>query len=121
MSLQGGEKDFLINFAKLTKRDGAFIVSRKKIKNFKLSDLKGKTTIGGRKGGMPEMTFEWALKNNNIDPKKFSPYLIRNKISLIKTYSSAMMISKEENDDENCNVDGYADCPLHDGRQSTWR
>lgn len=65
-----GEKDYLINFAALTKRDGSFLVSRKKYNNFKLDDLKGKTVIGGRKGGMPEMTFEWALKQNGIDPKK---------------------------------------------------
>ena len=65
-----GEEDYLINFARLTKRDGSFLVSRKKIDNFKLEDLKGKTVIGGRKGGMPEMTFEWALKQNGIDPKK---------------------------------------------------
>lgn len=65
-----GEKDYLVNFSALTKRDGSFIVSRKKIKNFKLDDLKGKDVIGGRKGGMPEMTFEWALKSSNIDPKK---------------------------------------------------
>lgn len=65
-----GEKDYLVTFAGLTKRDGSFLVSRKKIDNFKLSDLKGKYVIGGRKGGMPEMTFEWALKQNGIDPKK---------------------------------------------------
>ena len=65
-----GEKDYLVNFARLTKRDGAFLVSRKKYKNFKLSDLKGKKVIGGRKGGMPEMTFEWALKKNGINPKE---------------------------------------------------
>ena len=65
-----GEKDYLINFARLTKRDGSFLVSRKKYDNFTLEDLKGKTVIGGRKGGMPEMTFEWALKENGIDPKK---------------------------------------------------
>lgn len=65
-----GEKDYLINFAALTKRDGSFLVSRKKYNNFTLNDLKGKTIIGGRKGGMPEMTLEWALKENNIDPKK---------------------------------------------------
>lgn len=35
-----------------------------------LDDLKGKDVIGGRAGGMPEMTFEWALKEHNIDPKK---------------------------------------------------
>lgn len=65
-----GEKDYLVNFARLTKRDGAFLVSRKKYNNFTLDDLKGKTVIGGRKGGMPEMTFEWALRQNNIDPNK---------------------------------------------------
>ena len=64
-----GEKDYPMTFAGLTKRDGSFIVSRKKINNFKLEDLKGKYIIGGRIGGMPEMTLEWTLKQNNIDPK----------------------------------------------------
>ena len=64
-----GEKDYLINFAALTKRDGSFLVSREKYDNFTLGDLKGKKIIGGRKGGMPEMTLEWALKQNGIDPK----------------------------------------------------
>ena len=66
----GGEKDYLKTFAQLTQKDGSFIVSRKKIENFSLNDLKNKTIIGGRKGGMPEMTLEWVLKQNNIDPKK---------------------------------------------------
>ena len=66
----GGEKDYLQVFAALTKRDGAFLVSREKIDNFTLDDLRGKTVIGGRKGGMPEMTFEWALREVNIDPTK---------------------------------------------------
>lgn len=64
-----GEKDYLVNFAGLTKRDGSFIVSRKKIENFTLNDMKGKYVIGGRKGGMPEMTFEYTLKENGINPK----------------------------------------------------
>lgn len=66
----GGEKDYLKTFAQLTQKDGSFIVSREKIDNFKLDDLKGKTVIGGRAGGMPEMTFEYALKQNGIDPRK---------------------------------------------------
>ncbi len=66
----GGEKDYLKTFAQLTQKDGSFIVSRKKIENFSLNDLKNKTIIGGRKGGMPEMTLEWVLKQNNIDPRK---------------------------------------------------
>lgn len=67
---KNGEKDYLKTFAQLTQKDGTFIVSRKKIDNFKLDDLKGKTVIGGRAGGMPEMVFEWALKENGIDPNK---------------------------------------------------
>lgn len=63
----GGEKDYPMVFAALTKRDGSFLVSREKIDNFKLEDLKGKNIIGGRKGGMPEMTFEWALRENGIN------------------------------------------------------
>lgn len=66
----GGEKDYLKTFAQLTQKDGTFLVSREKIDDFTLDDLKGKTVIGGRAGGMPEMTFEYALKQNGIDPKK---------------------------------------------------
>ncbi len=65
-----GEKDYLVTFAGLTKKDGSFLVSREKIDNFSLEDLKGSYLIGGRKGGMPEMTLEWALSQNGIDPKK---------------------------------------------------
>ena len=65
----GGEKDYLKTFSQLTQRDGSFIVSREKIDNFTLADLKGKSIIGGRAGGMPEMTLEYALKENGIDPR----------------------------------------------------
>ena len=46
-----GENDYLVNFAGLTKRDGSFLVSRKKYDNFTLNDLKGKSIVGGRVGG----------------------------------------------------------------------
>lgn len=62
----GGEKDYLVNFAGLTKRDGSFLVSRNNIKNFKVEDLKGKHILGGREGGMPAMTLEYALNTNGI-------------------------------------------------------
>lgn len=65
----GGEKDYIMTFAGLTQKDGSFLVSRHKYDNFTLNDLKNKSVIGGRVGGMPEMTFEWALKQNGIDPK----------------------------------------------------
>ena len=63
----GGEKDYLKTFAQLTQKDGSFLVSREKIDNFSLEDLKGKYVIGGRQGGMPEMTFEWVLKEYGIN------------------------------------------------------
>ena len=66
----GGEKDYLKTFAQLTQKDGSFIVSRENIEDFSLEDLKGKTILGGRAGGMPEMTLEYALKQNEIDPEK---------------------------------------------------
>ena len=62
----GGEKDYLQSFAGLTKKDGSFLVSRNKTKNFKLEDLKGKHIIAGREGGMPAMTLEYALNKNGI-------------------------------------------------------
>ena len=61
-----GEKDYLINFAGLTKKDGSFLVSRSKIDNFKVTDLKGAHIIGGRTGGMPAMTLEYALNINGV-------------------------------------------------------
>ncbi len=64
---QGEEENYLKTFAQLTQKDGSFLVSREKNENFKLEDLVGKYVIGGRKGGMPEMTFEWALKENGIN------------------------------------------------------
>lgn len=63
-----GEKDYLKTFAQLTQKDGSFLVSREKYDDFTLDDLRGKSVIGGRKGGMPEMTLEWALRQNGIDP-----------------------------------------------------
>lgn len=65
----GGTDDYLKTFAQATQKDGSFLVSRKKYDSFKLEDLKGKNIIGGRAGGMPEMTFEYALKQNGINPK----------------------------------------------------
>lgn len=66
----GGEKDYLKTFAQLTQKDGSFLVSREKIENFTLDNLRGKYVIGGRTAGMPEMTFEWALREAGINPKK---------------------------------------------------
>lgn len=61
-----GQENYAINFAQLTKKDGSFLLGREKIDNFNYSMLKGKTIIGGRKGGMPEMTLEHVLKKNGL-------------------------------------------------------
>lgn len=45
-----GNEDYLVNFAQLTQRAGNFVVSRKKITDFRWEDLKGKEIIGGRPG-----------------------------------------------------------------------
>lgn len=64
-----GKEDYTQVFAQLTKKDGSFLVSREKTSDFKWSDLKGKTIIPGRKGGVPYMTFEYVLKQNGINPQ----------------------------------------------------
>lgn len=65
-----GASDYVVNFAQLTQRAGNFLVAREKDDDFSWEDLKGKTVLGGRKGGMPQMVFEYILKENGIDPKK---------------------------------------------------
>lgn len=65
----GGAKDAPVNFAQLTQRAGNFLVAREEMIDFKWEDLKGKDVLGGRKGGMPQMVFEYILRENGIDPK----------------------------------------------------
>lgn len=65
---QEGANDIIKNFAQLTQRAGNFLVAREEMPDFKWEDLRGADVIGGRKGGMPEMVFEYILKENNIDP-----------------------------------------------------
>ena len=50
-----GKEDYPQVIAQLTQTDGAFLISREKNDNFKWTDLKGKTIIPGRKGGVPYM------------------------------------------------------------------
>jgi NitT/TauT family transport system substrate-binding protein len=64
-----GAEDYVVNFAQLTQRAGNFLVSRDKNETFTWDNIKGKTVIGGRPGGMPQMVFEYILKKQGIDPK----------------------------------------------------
>lgn len=64
-----GREDYAVIFAQLTKRDGSFLVGRID-EDFKWENLKGKTIIGGRKGGVPEMTLEYVMRQNGIIPNQ---------------------------------------------------
>lgn len=65
-----GKEDYTQVFAQMTKKDGSFLVARSDTDNFDWQQLKGKTIIPGRKGGVPYMTLEYVLRKNGIDPKK---------------------------------------------------
>ena len=65
-----GANDYVVNFAQLTQRAGNFLVAREEMPDFEWEDLKGKLVLGGRKGGMPEIVFEYILRKNGIDPQK---------------------------------------------------
>lgn len=64
-----GATDYVVNFAQLTQRAGNFLVAREEMPDFTWEDLKDHLVLGGRKGGMPEMVFEYILKENGIDPE----------------------------------------------------
>lgn len=64
-----GKEDYAQVFAQLTQKDGSLLVSKEPFENFKWEDVKGKTVIPGRKGGVPYMTFEYVLKQNGINPE----------------------------------------------------
>ena len=62
-----GKDDYPVIFAQLTKRDGSFLVGRTD-EDFSWENLRGKTIIGGRKGGVPEMTLEYVMAQNGVTP-----------------------------------------------------
>ena len=66
---QEGANDYVVNFAQLTQRAGNFLVAREKMEDFQWEDLKGTYVLGGRKGGMPQMVFEYILKQHGLDPE----------------------------------------------------
>lgn len=69
---KNNSKDYLVNFAQLTNTDGSFIFGREPIENFNLTMLKGKSILGGRAGGVPEMTLEYVLKKAGLTIAKNS-------------------------------------------------
>ena len=67
--LNEGRDDAPRVFAQLTNCDGAFLVGRTD-EDFSWENLRGKTIIGGRKGGVPEMTLEYVMKQNGVIPQQ---------------------------------------------------
>ncbi len=63
-----GKEDHPVIVGQLTKRDGSFLVGRTEEPDFKWESLKGKTIIGGRKGGMPIMALLYVLKEHGLTP-----------------------------------------------------
>ena len=61
-----GRQNYPIVFGGLTNCDGSFIMSREKNPNFTLNDMVGKEILGGRKGGVPAMSLEYALRNGGV-------------------------------------------------------
>lgn len=59
-------KDSPVIFGQLTQTDGSFIVGQENSNEFKMSDLIGKTIIGGRQGGLPAMTLEYVIKEAGL-------------------------------------------------------
>ena len=64
-----GKDDYPRIFAQLTKRDGSFLMGRTD-ESFSWENLRGKTVIGGRAGGVPEMTLEYVLRRNGLVPQE---------------------------------------------------
>ncbi len=67
---QRGAPDPVIGFAQLTARDGSFLMARHPTPQFSWTELRGKTVIGGRKGGVPEMVLEWILRQHGLEPHR---------------------------------------------------
>ncbi len=63
-----GREDSAMVVGQLTKRDGSFLMGREPNDDFKWSEVSGKTIIGGRKGGVPQMTLEYVLRKNGLEP-----------------------------------------------------
>ena len=63
-----GREDYPQVFAQMTQRDGSFLVGKDKVEELDWNQLKGKTVIPGRRGGVPYMTFEYLLKEKGLNP-----------------------------------------------------
>jgi NitT/TauT family transport system substrate-binding protein len=63
-----GARDYIVGFAQLTTMDGSFFLQRSTTDEFSWEDVRGKTIVGARPGGVPEMVLEYVLKKHGITP-----------------------------------------------------
>lgn len=63
-----GRSDPVMLIAQLTQKDGSFIVGRQAEPEFTWESLRGKSILGGRKGGAPCMTLMHVLHKNGVEP-----------------------------------------------------
>ncbi len=66
--LNQGKEDHPIIVAQLTKRDGSFLMGRETNTDFNFEELRGKSVIAGRPGGMPYMTLLYVLRQHGLEP-----------------------------------------------------
>lgn len=69
LAVQGKENPPKV-FSQLTSCDGSFLVGRSADEDFSWQDLKGKTILPGRVGGMPYMTLLYALNQEGLEVGK---------------------------------------------------
>ena len=63
-----GETNHPMIIGQLTKRDGSFLIAREDTDSFSWENLRGKSVIAGRPGGMPYMTLMYVLQKNGLTP-----------------------------------------------------
>lgn len=67
---QQGSEDPVVNFGQVTQTDGTFLMARNAEGELDWNNVKGSTFLGQRKGGMPQMAGEFALRKHGIDPRQ---------------------------------------------------
>jgi NitT/TauT family transport system substrate-binding protein len=70
LTQEAGPDRRLVNFAQLTSGDGSFILSKRQMPNFRITDLKGKTIVTAGKGSTPALVLVHLIKKAGLDPDK---------------------------------------------------
>lgn len=63
-----GRENYAVIVAQVTQKDGSFLLGKAPDPDFHWEKLRGTSVIGGRSGGMPEMSLEYVLKQQGMTP-----------------------------------------------------